>query len=564
MQLRERPLGSTQDYPASLHPLLQQLYARRGVPPHELSLDLNTLLPPQGLLGIERAAELLHQAIVRRQRIVIAADYDADGATACALSVLGLQALGAAPVGHVVPDRFRMGYGLSPALVDLACERGAEVLVTVDNGIASLEGVAHAKARGLTVIVTDHHLPGARLPVADALVNPNQPDCSFASKCIAGVGVMFYVLLALRARLRAHGAFAQAHEPNLADWLDLVALGTVADVVRLDHNNRVLVEQGLRRIRAGRARPGLLALLHAAGRNPASLNAADLGFVLGPRLNAAGRLDDMGIGIECLLAPDIEAARPLAATLDRLNRERRQLTGQMSAEALDIATDHTTVGLCVFDDGWHEGVVGLIAARLKEARHRPAIACAPAQEDGVIKGSARSIPGLHIRDAIAAVDAAHPGLLLRFGGHAMAAGLTLRRDDFARFAAAFDAACRQLIAPEALDPAIETDGALLPAWCDLDTVRLLEQAGPWGQGFPPPLFVAEMRIGSVRAMGSDQQHLRYLLQADDGRKLEAVHFGGAAQALTAGTLARLLVVPEVNHFNGQTRLQLRVQHIEAV
>jgi single-stranded-DNA-specific exonuclease len=560
MQLRERPRGSTEGYPASLHPVLQELYARRGVPAHELTLDLNTLLPPQGLLGIDAAVAVLESAIQRQQRIVVAADYDADGATACTLAVLGLQALGAVPVGHVVPDRFRMGYGLSPALVDLACEQGAEVLLTVDNGIASLDGVTHAKARGLKVIVTDHHLPGETLPAADALVNPNQPGCGFASKCIAGVGVMFYVLLALRARLRARGAFVHASEPNLADWLDLVALGTVADVVRLDHNNRVLVEQGLRRIRAGRARPGLLALLEAAGRTPASINATDLGFVLGPRLNAAGRLDDMGIGIQCLLAPSLAVARPLAATLDRLNRERRALTGQMSAEALDVVADPATVGLCVFDAGWHEGVVGLIAARLKEAWHRPTIACAPAQESGVIKGSARSIPGLHIRDAIAAVDAAHPGLLLRFGGHAMAAGLTLRRDDFARFAGAFDVACRQLIAPGALDPVIETDGMLPAEFGALETVHLLEQAGPWGQGFPPPLFVVEMQVGMARAMGSEQQHMRYQLLDDDGRKLEAVHFGGAEQALAAGRRARLLVVPEVNHFNGQTRLQ----HIEAI
>lgn len=559
-RIQTRAAGQPERLPSALHPVLRRVYAARGVTPAELALELKNLLPPEGLLGLDRAAALLADAIAGQRQIVIAGDYDADGATGTALAVLGLRALGASRVDYVVPDRFRMGYGLSPALVDLAIERGAQLLVTVDNGIASLAGVAHARARGVPVLITDHHLPGSELPAAEAIVNPNQPGCGFASKALAGVGVMFYLLMALRAELRRRGALAS--EPNLAQWLDLVALGTVADVARLDANNRVLVEQGLRRLRSGRGRPGLLALLEAAGRPLAALSATDLGFVLGPRLNAAGRLDDMRAGIECLLADSLEAARPLAVELDRLNRERRALTTQMSEEAqLLVDEDDAAVGLCAFDDRWHEGVVGLVAARLKESRHRPAIAFARAQEPGLLKGSARSIAGLHIRDVLAAVDAAHPGLIERFGGHAMAAGLSLAEARYAEFAAAFDQACRERLSPAELERVIETDGALSAQELSLGTAQLLEQAGPWGAGFPEPQFVGEFRVAALRLMGSEQQHVRYRLETG-ALQLEAVDFGGAERALPAGSRLQAVYQLSVNRWNGSESLQLRLVHLE--
>lgn len=559
-RIQTRAAGQPERLPSALHPVLRRVYAARGVTPAELALELKNLLPPEGLLGLDRAAALLADAIAGQRQIVIAGDYDADGATGTALAVLGLRALGASRVDYVVPDRFRMGYGLSPALVDLAIERGAQLLVTVDNGIASLAGVAHARARGVPVLITDHHLPGSELPAAEAIVNPNQPGCGFASKALAGVGVMFYLLMALRAELRRRGALAS--EPNLAQWLDLVALGTVADVARLDANNRVLVEQGLRRLRSGRGRPGLLALLEAAGRPLAALSTTDLGFVLGPRLNAAGRLDDMRAGIECLLADSLEAARPLAVELDRLNRERRALTTQMSEEAqLLVDEDDAAVGLCAFDDRWHEGVVGLVAARLKESRHRPAIAFARAQEPGLLKGSARSIAGLHIRDVLAAVDAGHPGLIERFGGHAMAAGLSLAEARYAEFAAAFDQACRERLSPAELERVIETDGALSAQELSLGTAQLLEQAGPWGAGFPEPQFVGEFRVSALRLMGSEQQHVRYRLETG-ALQLEAVDFGGAERALPAGSRLQAVYQLSVNRWNGSESLQLRLVHLE--
>jgi len=560
-RIQARAAGQPELLPAELHPVLRRVYAARGVAAAELRLELKNLLPPDGLLGLERAAALLADAIAEQRQVVIAGDYDADGATGTALAVLGLRALGASRVDYVVPDRFRMGYGLSPALVDLAVERGAQLLVTVDNGIASLAGVAHAKALGLGVIVTDHHLPGAELPAADAIVNPNQPGCGFASKALAGVGVMFYLLMALRAELRRRGQLAS--EPNLANWLDLVALGTVADVARLDANNRVLVEQGLRRLRSGRGRPGLLALLEAAGRPLAALSATDLGFVLGPRLNAAGRLDDMRAGIECLLADSLEVARPLAQELDRLNRERRALTSQMSEEAQLLVEDDGAVGLCAFDESWHEGVVGLVAARLKESRHRPAIAFARAQEAGLLKGSARSIPGLHIRDVLAAVDAAHPGLIERFGGHAMAAGLSLSEARYPEFAAAFDQACRERLSPAELERVIETDGALSTTELSLATAQVLEQAGPWGAGFPEPQFLGSFRVATLRLMGREQQHVRYRLDCDT-LQLEAVDFGGAERALAPGAWLQAVYQLGVNRWNGSELLQLRLIHLEPI
>ncbi len=544
--------------------MLRRLYASRGVGDAQgLSLELRTLLPPN-LYGIDRAGTLLADAIVSDQHIVIAGDYDADGATGTTLAVLGLRALGATSVNYVVPNRFTMGYGLSPALTAEAVQRGAEVLVTVDNGIASATGVAAAKAAGLTVIVTDHHLAPPELPAADAIVNPNQPGCPFPSKHLAGVGVMFYLLGAVRAVLRERGGFADRPEPNLAEFLDLVALGTVADVVRLDHNNRVLVAQGLARIRAGRCRPGLLALLQAAGRTAERVSAQDLGFVLGPRLNAAGRLDDMRVGIECLLAPDLEAARPLAVQLDALNRERRQIEQRMRDEALAALPDtDDSVGLCVFDDRWHEGVVGLVASRVRERTHRPTIAFAPGADISMLKGSGRSIRGLHLRDVLAAIDTHHPGLIERFGGHAMAAGLSLSRTHLDAFGDAFDQQCRAVLSAADLDEVVETDGELTAAELQLETAQVLEQAGPWGQGFPEPLFEGQFEVLSAQPVGADGRHIRYRLDPLHGQPLVAIHFDGAGQHASGG---RIHIVYQllVNRFRQTENMEILIRHLRVL
>jgi len=559
-QIRARPRPDAALFPDTLAPVLRRIYAARGVLPSELSLELKQLLPPAPLRGIEAAVAILQEALARREGIVIAGDYDADGATGTAVAVLGLRALGAAQVCYVVPDRFRMGYGLSPALAELAAASGARVLVTVDNGIASLAGVLRARELGLRVVITDHHLPGAALPAAEAIVNPNQPGCSFPSKALAGVGVMFYLLVALRAALRTAGAWGGGPGPNLSELLDLVALGTVADLARLDYNNRILVEQGLRRIRAGRARPGIQALLRLAGREPARVSAADLGFALGPRINAAGRLDDIRTGIDCLLADSEGQALPFARQLDQLNRQRRELQTQMSEEAVLLSQDSSAVGLCVFDPDWHEGIVGLVASRLKEQHHRPAIAFARAQEPGLLKGSARSLDGLHLRDALAAVDVRHPGLILRFGGHAMAAGLSLEERHLEAFAAAFDAICREWLSEAALLRVLETDGELDGSELQLDTARLLEAAGPWGQGFPEPLFEGRFEVGEARLVGSGQEHVKYSLLDAGGRRLSAVDFRGAERYCRSGPV-QLVYALGVNRYQGSESLDLRVLHL---
>lgn len=546
--------------PASLHPVLQRVYAARGiVDAAELDLAFGGLLPPETMRGIEAAAEVLCEAIEAGRCIVIAGDYDADGATATAVAMLGLQRLGAVRVDYVVPNRFTMGYGLSPALVDLARTHGAEVIVTVDNGIASLAGVAHAKALGLRVVVTDHHLAGPQLPDADAIVDPNQPGCAFPSKSLAGVGVMFYVLLALRARLRERGAFTAKPEPNLAALLDLVALGTVADLARLDRNNRILVEQGLKRIRAGRARPGLLALLECAGRPLPTVGAADLGFALGPRLNAAGRLDDMGAGIECLLTEDREQARVAARRLDALNRERRGIEAEMRELALERVAGLDHVGIVLFDADWHEGVVGLVASRVKDHRHRPSIAFARAHTPGLLKGSGRSIAGLHLRDALAAIDAAQPGLIERFGGHAMAAGLTLEERKLEAFSAAFDACCRAALDEAALLQIHETDGELTPDELVLETALAIEDGGPWGQGFPEPLFEGRFEIREARPLGAEGKHMRYRFGC--GRvAIDAVHFGGGEQRVERGSVGALYKLA-VSRWRGEPVAELRIEQL---
>jgi single-stranded-DNA-specific exonuclease len=542
---------------AGLAPAWARLYAARGVThPEQIAHRLPQLLPPTGLLHSERAASLLADAIAANKRLLIIADYDADGATACAVGVRGLRMLGAR-VQYVVPNRLEHGYGLTPAIVALAAERQPDLLVTVDNGIAAVDGVAAANALGLPVLVTDHHLPGDALPDAACIVNPNQPGCGFGSKNLAGVGVMFYVLLALRAELRRRGAYAKQAEPDLRELLDLVALGTVADVVRLDANNRTLVAQGLARMRAGRAHAGINALFRAAGRDPRRATVFDLGFMLGPRLNAAGRIDDMALGIECLLADDPAAAQQLAQRLDTLNRERRSIESDMQEEALailaafDPGDNHS---LTAWQPGWHIGVIGILASRLKDKFHRPTIVFA-SNEAGELKGSGRSIPGLHLRDALDLVDKRHPGLILKFGGHAMAAGLSIpegRHDDFAR---AFEAIVRELIDPADLEGVIETDGELELAEHRYELAVELDHA-VWGQGFPAPLFTADFDVVAQRVVG--EKHLKLKL-AREGATFEAMRFF-QADPLPERIHAVYALMP--NEFNGERSLQLKLQHWE--
>lgn len=542
--------------------VLARVYAARAVQVRDLDAGLGALLPPRGLGQLEPALDLLQRALRERQRILVVGDYDADGATSTALALRGLRALGAGPVDYLVPSRFRDGYGLSPALVAVAAERGAQLILTVDNGVSAFAGVAAAAEYGIPVLVTDHHLPGRQLPGAAAIVNPCLAGAAFESKCLAGVGVLFYLLLALRARLREAGWFDAARpEPRLADWLDLVALGTVADVVPLDRNNRLLVGQGLRRIRAGRAVPGIGALLAVAGREAGRVQASDLGFAVGPRLNAAGRLDDMSLGIECLLADDADAALTLAERLDALNRERRELEGEMRAQALDMVDRLELDGdlpaaLCLHDTQWHQGMVGLVAARVRERVHRPVIAFAPAA-DGSLKGSGRSIPGLHLRDALADVAALEPELMAAFGGHAMAAGLTLERSRLERFSAAFERAVAQRLGADALQPRLHSDGPLAAGQADLALARRLTGGGPWGQGFEEPLFDNAMELLESRVVGGN--HLRCRLRwPGQGAVIEGIGFGLADAAPPRGPV-HLAYRLAVNEWRGAARAELRIE-----
>ena len=552
---------------AGVHPLLARLLAARGVrQPDELDDSLGRLLPPETLKGNAEAGRLLADAIERRQPICIVADYDCDGATACAVALRGLKLLGAEPatLGYVVPDRVVHGYGLTPTIVDLALAQSGrprpDVLVTVDNGIASLAGVAHARALGLRVLVTDHHLPAVEdgavtLPDADVIVNPNQPGCTFESKAIAGVGVMFYVLLATRAELRARGHWAGGGQPRLDTLLDLVALGTVADVVKLDGNNRRLVAQGLKRVRSGRLQPGLAALFHAAGRKASQAAAFDFGFALGPRINAAGRLADMTLGIECLLTDDPARAAALAAQLDAINRERREVEAGMRelAEATveRLALDDTPPAVTLFDESFHEGVVGIVAGRLKDRLHRPTFVFARGA-DGRLKGSGRSIPGFHLRDALDLVAKRHVGLLLRFGGHAMAAGCTLGEGGVE----VFDAALRR-VAEEWLDAAtltrtLRTDGPLALEWFNPQTAAVLD-AQVWGQGFEAPLFCDEVQVLQQRLVG--EKHLKLRLR-HQGTERDAIWFGRSEPLPASARLAYRLSLDE---WNGRQRVQMVVE-----
>ena len=541
---------------ANVDQRLARVYAARGVTaPSDLDHGLPALLSPVQLASVSEAATLLADAIQSGKRLLIVADYDADGATACAVGMRALRAMGAT-VDFIVPNRFEFGYGLTPEIVALAAERKPDIIITVDNGIASVDGVSEANRRGIQVLVTDHHLPGQELPDAAVIVNPNQAGDTFASKNLAGVGVIFYTMTALRAELRRRNVFQGRTEPNLADLLDLVALGTVADVVRLDHNNRVLVEQGLTRIRAGRMSPGIRALMQIAGRDSRRASTYDLGFVVGPRLNAAGRLDDMSLGIACLLADNEQSATALATQLDTLNRERRVIESDMRDTALLWLAD-VDVGaryaLSLFDPGWHQGVVGILASRIREKYHRPVIAFAQ-DGQGNLKGSGRSVRGFHMRDALDLVTKHHPGIISKFGGHAMAAGLTIPESAMRDFENAFESVARQLMTPADLAERIETDGTLNADDLTFDFVQSIE-AQVWGQGFSAPSFTGNFRVLEQRVVG--QKHLKLKLSLG-GTTFEAMRFG-SGDALNTSIDA--VFRPSINEFRGQETLQLVLDYV---
>ncbi|MQT41500.1 MULTISPECIES: single-stranded-DNA-specific exonuclease RecJ [unclassified Pseudomonas] len=567
MRIEPRPLPETLPFLGEMPTLLTRLYAARGVQSQaELDKSLARLIPYQQLKGIDAAVDLLVMALEQRQRILIVGDFDADGATASTVGMLGLRLLGAAHVDYLVPNRFEYGYGLTPEIVEVALTRSPQLLITVDNGISSVEGVAAAKKAGLSVLVTDHHLPGNELPAADAIVNPNQPGCEFPSKALAGVGVIFYVLIALRARLNSLGWYQTVKAPNIAELLDLVALGSVADVVPLDANNRILVHQGLERIRAGRARPGLKAILEVAKRDHSKITSIDLGFILGPRLNAAGRLDDMSLGIECLLTDDPNAARDMAAQLDEMNQDRKSIEQGMQREALaqlkDLTLDSMPFGLCLFDPEWHQGVIGILASRLKERYFRPTFAFADAG-DGMLKGSGRSVPGFHIRDALSVVAAQHPELISKYGGHAMAAGLTLPEANFPLFSQAFDEEVRRQLREEDLTGRLLSDGSLAIEEFHLELARALRHAGPWGQHFPEPLFHGVFQLVEQRIVG--ERHLKVVLKTECGSvKLDGIAFGVDREVWPNPTIrwVELAYKLDLNEFRGNETVQLMIAHIE--
>ena len=567
MRIEPRPLPETLPFLGEIPTLLTRLYAARGVQSQaELDKSLARLIPYQQLKGIDAAVDLLVVALEQRQRILIVGDFDADGATASTVGMLGLRLLGAAHVDYLVPNRFEYGYGLTPEIVEVALTRTPQLLITVDNGISSIEGVAAAKKAGLNVLVTDHHLPGSELPAADAIVNPNQPGCEFPSKALAGVGVIFYVLIALRARLNSLGWYQNSKAPNIAELLDLVALGSVADVVPLDANNRILVHQGLERIRAGRARPGLKAILEVAKRDHTRITSTDLGFILGPRLNAAGRLDDMSLGIECLLTDDANAARDMAVQLDEMNQDRKSIEQGMQREALaqlkDLTVENLPFGLCLFDPQWHQGVIGILASRLKERYFRPTFAFADAG-DGMLKGSGRSVPGFHIRDALSVVAAQHPELISKYGGHAMAAGLTLPEANFPLFSQAFDAEVRRQLCEDDLTGRMLSDGSLAVEEFHLELARALRNAGPWGQHFPEPLFHGVFQLVEQRIVG--ERHLKVVLKTECGSvKLDGIAFGIDRDVWPNPTIrwVELAYKLDLNEFRGNETVQLMIAHIE--
>lgn len=542
-----------------LHPVLARLYAARGLSDsRELNSELTALIAPASLTHVDAAAVFLADAIAANKKMVIVADYDCDGATACAVGLRGLRSMGAR-VDYIVPNRFEYGYGLTPEIVELTVrEKSPDIILTVDNGIASIDGVAEANRRGIEVVVTDHHLPADTLPAARVIVNPNQLHCGFPSKNLAGVGVMFYVLLALRAELRKRGVFDAQNQPRLDALLDLVALGTVADVVKLDANNRILVAQGLKRMRSGRMHAGIAALFRAAGREARRASPFDLGFALGPRLNAAGRLADMSLGIECLTTDDEGRAWAIAQQLDTINRERREIEAGMQDTALALLENfdpHGKSTISVFDASWHQGVIGIVASRLKEKFYRPTITFAPAADDALIKGSGRSIAGFHLRDALDLVSKNAPTLIEKFGGHAMAAGLTIKTEAFEGFAAAFETVGRDWLTTSQLERVIETDGVLEDAYFTPQFIALLDEQ-VWGQGFAPPIFCDTFKVRNQRVL--KEKHLKLLLEKD-GQRYDAIWFGHADSLPAEARVAYRL---DLNEFNGVTRVQLLVEHAE--
>ena len=562
--IRRRTAGISPALQAAAIPeVLKRVYASRGVQnPADLALTLDQLTPPTSLKGIQEAAELLADAIEGEARVLIVGDFDADGATSCAMAVSVLRQMGLSEVAYLVPNRFEFGYGLTPEIVEMAARQAPDLLITVDNGISSIEGVAAAQGLGISVLITDHHLPGNTLPTADVIVNPNQPGCAFPSKSLAGVGVMFYVLTALRATLRQRNWFADRgiEPPNLGDALDLVALGTVADVVPLDHNNRILVAAGLARIRSGRARPGIEALFEVAGRDHRAATAGDLGFVVGPRLNAAGRLDDMSIGIECLLSESTQTARQHAQALHNLNRERRDIEQSMQQdalaklEALDLSGEQLPYAMTLYDPSWHQGVIGILASRIRERVYRPTLVFADADE-GMLKGSGRSIAGLHLRDVLDQVATRHPGLLEKFGGHAMAAGLSLAKADLDTFREALNSVVAETLSHQSPERIQDSDGALAAGEMNVELAEQLSAGGPWGQQFPEPLFDGRFSVKRHRIVG--EKHLKLSLESD-GKEIEAIAFNVDAEQWQAqplesmGALYRL----DINDYRGDRTVQL--------
>ncbi|MES2208392.1 MAG: single-stranded-DNA-specific exonuclease RecJ [Pseudomonadota bacterium] len=543
------------------HPVFARLYAARGVEQQEsLATDLKGLIPPSLLLHANKAASYLADAILERKKLVIVADYDCDGATACAVGIRGLARMGA-QIDYCVPNRFEYGYGLTPEIVELTVkEKQPDIIITVDNGIASVDGVEHARSLGVEVLITDHHLPGADLPDAKVIVNPNQPGCLFPSKCLAGVGVMFYVLLALRAELRQRGVFDASNQPKLDDLLDLVALGTIADLVKLDANNRILVAQGLKRMRLGLMQPGVAALFAVAGREPQQAKVNDLGFALGPRLNAAGRLADMSLGIECLITDDKNQALEIARQLDQMNKERRDIQTDMQATAMlvideGLSPQHNAT-LCVFDASWHPGVIGIVAARLKEKFYRPTITFAPS-DNGVLKGSGRSIAGFHLRDALDLVSKQAPELICSFGGHAMAAGLTIPEDALDAFREAFEAVGQSWLSESDLAQKVETDGSLETEYFTTQFIALLDDQ-VWGQGFAPPLFCDAFNVVEQRIL--KEKHLKLKLERA-GQYFDAVYFGETQYLSESSRIAYRL---DINAYKGREQVQLLVQYAEAL
>ena len=566
---RRTPCSS--DFSQTIPPLLQRIYAARGASnDRDVDYSLKHLLRPDSLKGLDAALQLLEQAIVLQQRVIILGDFDADGATSCALAITALSAMGLQQVDYLVPNRFEYGYGLTPEIVDVAAGSKPDLIITVDNGIASVEGVERAQSLGIQVIITDHHLPPSKLPKADAIVNPNQDGCDFGSKNLAGVGVIFYLLSALRTRLKDNNWFAEQQlvEPNMADYLDLVALGTVADVVPLDRNNRILVEQGILRIRAGKCRPGIIALLRVAGKTHEKLTSTDFGFIIGPRLNAAGRLDDISVGIQCLLSTSIDEALEIGAELDGLNRDRRAIESSMKQEAettlktMQLDEQALPWGLCLYDEQWHQGVVGILASRIKDKHHRPVIAFAKVDEQ-TIKGSARSIPNLHIRDALDIVATRHPELLQKFGGHAMAAGLSLELKYYERFCQVFDQVVKEQLSAHDLQESILTDGDLTANEINLQSAHAVQIAGPWGQQFPEPLFDGEFVLIQQRIVG--EKHLKMVVAPMDNpqQTIDAIAFNVDLELWPDSSVAKVQLVYQlsVNEFRGVESAQMIVRHL---